>query len=89
MEGIAPRFRRRPVIAGASLEVAEGELACLLGPSAAARPPCCARRRIGTLQRGRVVIDGEVVASAADGRQVPPERRRVGLMFRITRCSPT
>lgn len=82
MEGIVHAFGGQPVIAGASLEVAEGELACLLGPSGCGKTTLL-RLAAGLerLQRGRVVIDGEVVASAADGRHVPPERRRVGLMF--------
>ena len=82
MEGIVHAFGGQPVVAGATLDVKRGELACLLGPSGCGKTTLL-RLAAGLerLQRGRVVIDGEVVANAADGRHVPPEKRRVGLMF--------
>jgi len=82
MEGIVHAFDEHAVIAGVSLEVRRGELACLLGPSGCGKTTLL-RLAAGLerLQRGRVVIDGEVVAHAANGHHVPPERRRVGLMF--------
>lgn len=82
MDGIAHAFGDHPVIAGVSLEVRQGELACLLGPSGCGKTTLL-RLAAGLerLQHGRVVIDGRVVANAADGHHQPPERRRIGLMF--------
>jgi len=82
LEGIIHAFGEQPVIAGMSLDVARGELACLLGPSGCGKTTLL-RLAAGLehLQRGRIMIDGEVVANAADGHHVPPERRSVGLMF--------
>jgi iron(III) transport system ATP-binding protein len=82
MEGIAHAFGSRPVVAGVSLDVKRGELACLLGPSGCGKTTLL-RLAAGLepLQHGRVIIDGEIVANAADGCHVPPEKRRIGLMF--------
>ncbi len=63
-----------------SLTLAPGELVCLLGPSGCGKTTVL-RLTAGLeeLQKGRVLIDGRVVA---DGRlQEAPESRNVGLMF--------
>jgi molybdate transport system ATP-binding protein len=41
-----------------------------------------------TPDRGRVAIDGEVLFSAADGIDLPPERRRLGYVFQEGRLFP-
>ena len=62
------------------LSIAPGELVCLVGPSGCGKTTALRiAAGLEALQRGRVLIDGQVVA---DGRvDVPPEARGVGLMF--------
>jgi iron(III) transport system ATP-binding protein len=63
-----------------SLDVWKGGLLTLLGPSGCGKTT--ALRVIAGFERpdsGSIEIDGEVVAS--DGTYIPPERRRVGMVF--------
>ena len=63
-----------------SLGLGPGEVHCLVGPSGCGKTTIL--RLIAGLepvQRGRIAIDGEVVAEP--GYALPPEARRVGLMF--------
>ncbi|MBK5911771.1 hypothetical protein CCR85_09760 [Rhodothalassium salexigens] len=69
-------------VAGVTLDVGEGEVVCLLGPSGCGKTSCL--RLAAGLERpdrGRVLVGGRVVADAADGRFVAPEKRRVGLVL--------
>ena len=75
------------VLHDVSLAIAPGEMFCLLGPSGCGKTTTL-RLAAGleTLQRGRILINGTVVA---DGRiDVPPERRGVGLVFQDTALFP-
>jgi iron(III) transport system ATP-binding protein len=63
-----------------SLDVAPGEIVCLLGPSGCGKTTLL--RIASGVERpsaGRVLIDGQEVAGP--NRFVPPEKRGVGLMF--------
>ncbi len=74
------RYGDRQVLAGVSLAVRPGEIHCLLGPSGCGKTTTL--RLIAGLDRvqeGRVLIGGRLVA--APGLAMPPEERRVGLMF--------
>ena len=65
---------------GASLDVAAGEVVCLLGPSGCGKTTLL--RLASGIERpsgGRVLLDGQEVAGP--NRFVPPEKRSVGLMF--------
>jgi len=78
-EGLTRRFGGRAVVDEVSLEVEAGQVTCLLGPSGCGKSTTL--RMIAGVERpdwGRVVIDGVEVFGARD---VPPERRGVGLMF--------
>lgn len=81
LEDIRHSFGRGPVLNGVTVSVAAGEVACLLGPSGCGKTTLL-RLAAGleTLQQGRIVIAGQMVAEA-DRPQLPPERRGVGLMF--------
>ena len=65
---------------GVSLDVAPGEIVCLLGPSGCGKTTML--RVVSGIERpssGRVLINGSEVAGP--NRYVPPEERSIGLMF--------
>ena len=65
---------------GASLDIAPGEVVCLLGPSGCGKTTLL--RIAAGIERptsGRVLVNGQEVAGPE--RFVPPEERNVGLMF--------
>jgi iron(III) transport system ATP-binding protein len=82
MSGIRHAFGPCKVVRGVDLAVAPGEIVCLLGPSGCGKTTLL-RLAAGLerLQNGRIEIGGRVVADAALALDVPPEARRVGLMF--------
>jgi iron(III) transport system ATP-binding protein len=63
-----------------SLELALGEIICLLGPSGCGKTTALRiAAGVERLQRGRILLNGEEVAGP--DAYVPPEQRHVGLMF--------
>ena len=68
-------------VQGFSLELAEGELVCLLGPSGCGKTTTL-RLAAGLelLQHGEIRISGKPVAKSA-GFSLPPEQRDIGLVF--------
>ena len=63
-----------------SLELAAGEVTCLLGPSGCGKSTLLRiAAGVERLDRGAVRVDGRVVAG--EGVHVPPEARHVGLVF--------
>ena len=80
LEQVSHAYGTVEAVRDVSLTLAPGELVCLLGPSGCGKTTVL-RLTAGLeeLQKGRVLIDGRVVA---DGRrQEAPEARNVGLMF--------
>ena len=78
--GLHKRFTRDPVLRGVDLRVAEGAVVALLGPSGCGKTTLL--RTIAGLERadaGTVTIGGRTVEGP--GVDVPPERRRVGMVF--------
>jgi iron(III) transport system ATP-binding protein len=74
------RFSRDRVLRGIDLRVADGAVVALLGPSGCGKTTLL--RTIAGLERadaGTIAIGGRVVVGA--GVDVPPERRRVGMVF--------
>jgi iron(III) transport system ATP-binding protein len=63
-----------------SLDIAAGEVVCLLGPSGCGKTTVL-RLAAGleVLRHGRISIAGQAVAG--EGRDLPPEARQVGLVF--------
>jgi iron(III) transport system ATP-binding protein len=73
-------FGPKPVLRGVSLDVAPGEIVCLLGPSGDGKTTLL--RLIAGLeeiQHGEIALDGRTLASP--GAAVPPEERHVGFVF--------
>ncbi len=63
-----------------SLELAPGEIVCLLGPSGCGKTTLLRiAAGVERPQSGRILLNGSEIASAS--AFVPPERRNVGLMF--------
>ena len=80
VEGLRHRFGDRVVVDDVGFAIAPGEVHCLVGPSGCGKTTTL--RLVAGLeevQAGRIGIDGRTVAEP--GRSVPPEERRVGLMF--------
>jgi molybdate transport system ATP-binding protein len=64
------------------LAVGTGELVVLLGPNGAGKTTLLrALAGLVPLDRGRVVLDGEVLEDTAAGTWVPTERRPIGFVF--------
>jgi ABC-type Fe3+/spermidine/putrescine transport system ATPase subunit len=76
LDGLVKRYDGVAVVDGASLEVRPGELTYLLGPSGAGKTTLA--RLVAGLERAD---DGEIEFDGRPLRDVPPERRRVGLVF--------
>jgi ABC-type sugar transport system ATPase subunit len=76
LEGLAIAYGAQPVVEGLDLEVGEGELVSLLGPSGAGKTSIL-KAVAGLLapSRGDIRIDGRSVL------HLPPERRRAVMVF--------
>ncbi len=80
VEGLCHAYGKRTVLREVSLGLGPGEVHCLVGPSGCGKTTIL--RLIAGLepvQKGRILIAGEVVAEPGYARA--PEMRRVGLMF--------
>jgi iron(III) transport system ATP-binding protein len=79
-EGIGHRYGTVEAVSGLNLDIAPGEIVCLIGHSGCGKTTLL--RLAAGLERpsaGRVLINGREVAG---GREfIPPEQRSVGLMF--------
>ncbi|NRT55470.1 ABC transporter ATP-binding protein [Sphaerotilus uruguayifluvii] len=72
----------RASVSEVSLGLERGGIGALLGPSGCGKTSLL--RAIAGLERpaaGRVVLEDEPVADAARGLHLPPERRRIGMVF--------
>lgn len=80
LEQVSHAYGHLMAVRDVSLSVAPGELVCLLGPSGCGKTTALrVAAGLEALQRGRVLVDGRVMADAAV--DVPPEQRNVGLVF--------
>lgn len=80
ISGLQHRYGEQVVIDNLSLELAEGEIGCLLGSSGCGKTTvlrCIAG--FEPPQGGRITVAGETLS--APGQHVAPERRRIGMVF--------
>ncbi len=79
-EHVERRYGDSKALNGVSLEVAPGEIVCLLGPSGCGKTTLLRiASGIEKPSRGRILINDQEMAGP--NRFVPPEKRNVGLMF--------
>ena len=78
--GVSHSFGDQKVLHNVSLMVPSGQLVCLLGPSGCGKTTFL-RLAAGLeeLQAGEILINGKVVADSE--HSVPPQNRKIGLMF--------
>ena len=77
---ISHAYGRRPVLDTLSFSLDQGVIGCLLGPSGCGKTTvlrCIAG--FEPLASGEIVLHGETMSRP--GRIVPPERRRIGMVF--------
>lgn len=73
-------YGRQTVVADLSLDLARGEIGCLLGASGCGKTTVLrAIAGFEPLRAGRILLDGREIAAAGTG--LPPEMRRIGMMF--------
>jgi len=80
VEDLSHAYGERTVVRHVTIDLPPGEVHCLVGPSGCGKTTILRLiAGLEALQSGRIVIDGHVVAEP--GTALPPEARRVGLMF--------
>jgi len=82
IEKLSHQFGSTAVLRDISVSVIHGEVVCLLGPSGCGKTTLLRiAAGLERLQSGKISIGDTVVADAASGLNIPPERRGIGLMF--------
>ncbi len=81
LEGVCKRFGKLEVLRGVDLEIAKGEVVCVLGPSGSGKSTLL--RCINLLEppeEGRIMLEGKEITGTA-GEGLDFVRRRVGIVF--------
>ena len=89
LEKVSRSFGDFVAVDGVDLHVAEGEFVTLLGPSGCGKTTTL--RMVAGLEHntgGRISLGNDVVSDAALGLFVPPERRKLGMVFQSYAVGP-
>lgn len=88
LDQISCHYHGHTVVRELSLHVNQGDLFCLLGPSGCGKTTVLrAIAGFESVHSGQIRLRGETVSSAHTS--LPPEKRRIGMVFQTTPCSPT
>ncbi|MGD9016659.1 MAG: ABC transporter ATP-binding protein [Desulfobacterales bacterium] len=80
VENVRKTYGKSVVLNGLSFGLEEGAIGCLLGPSGCGKTTALrAVAGFEPIQGGRIRIGSDIVSSP--GTHVPPERRRIGMVF--------
>jgi iron(III) transport system ATP-binding protein len=80
VRGLRKSYASTVVVDGVDLSIQHGQLLCLLGPSGCGKTTTL-RLLAGFLEpdAGEILVDGQLLSAA--GRVVPPERRKMSMIF--------
>lgn len=85
--GVSKAFRGRPALAGVDLDVAPGEMVCLIGPSGSGKSTVLKCINLTeTVDDGAILLDGEEIS--APGLDPRPVRARIGMVFQSFNLFP-
>ena len=80
LHGVSVGYGGRPVVQGLDLTLPQGAIGCLLGPSGCGKTTVLrAIAGFEPVAAGRIALGEDIIS--APGRQVPPERRHIGMVF--------
>ena len=80
LDSIHVAYGRKPVVQDLSITLDGGDIGCLLGPSGCGKTTVLrAIAGFEPLLAGSITLDGQVVSTP--GLQLPPELRRIGMVF--------
>lgn len=80
LQGVALAYDGKAVVHGVDLQLATGEIGCLLGPSGSGKTTVLrAIAGLEPLQHGCIRIDGRALSTP--GHQIAPDQRGIGMVF--------
>src|SRR5215212_8787929 len=89
LEGVSKRFGKLEVLRGIDMEVAKGEVVCVIGPSGSGKSTLL--RCINLLEppnAGRIFLEGREITGKGAQEGVNYVRRRVGMVFQSFNLFP-
>jgi ABC-type polar amino acid transport system ATPase subunit len=89
LEGVSKRFGKLEVLRGIDVEVAKGEVVCVIGPSGSGKSTLL--RCINLLEppnSGRIFLEGREITGKGAKEGVDYVRRRVGMVFQSFNLFP-
>jgi polar amino acid transport system ATP-binding protein len=89
LEGVSKRFGKLEVLRGIDMEIAKGEVVCVIGPSGSGKSTLL--RCINLLEppnAGRIFLEGKEITGKGATEGVNYVRRRVGMVFQSFNLFP-